>query len=293
MLTQKLRIVRSLGLTSAATLVLDKLIKPTAPGFDEHWPRFEGKGLEIGGPSRVFSACGYWPVYACADRIDNVNFRATTEWHGTIDGGDAFRFAPDKAPGVQYIRDAGELTGLDDGSYDFVLSSHMLEHSANPIKVLLEWMRILRPQGVLQLVLPHKDGTFDHRRPVTSLEHLREDHASGKGEDDPTHLDEILELHDLARDTSQASAESFRRWIVDNANNRGAHQHVFTTLSAVRLLDAVGLQVLYVQARRPYDIFLTAQKTDTVRPADNAVLLSKDAHYLRSSPFASDRRALG
>ena len=47
------------------------------------------------------------------------------------------------------------------------------------------------------LVVPHKDKTFDHNRPVTSLNHLEEDLDNDVDEDDLTHLPEILELHDL------------------------------------------------------------------------------------------------
>jgi hypothetical protein len=64
-----------------------------------------------------------------------------------------------------------------------VLSSHCLEHVANPILALREWLRVMTPDGTLVLVLPHKEGTFDHQRPTTTLGHMIDDYER---EDDMT-----------------------------------------------------------------------------------------------------------
>lgn len=289
MISKKIRALRSLGFASSTAVIGDKLLRRRSPSLIRLKHCFEGAGLEIGGPSKVFSKAGYWPVYACAARVDNVNFCSRTEWHGTISGGHNFQFDSSKAPGLQIIRDAGDLHGIDDGAYDFVLSSHMLEHSANPMKVLIEWKRVLKPGGMMQLVLPHRDGTFDHRRPVTTLEHLREDFANDTKEDDPTHFEEILRLHDLSRDPGQTSREALRSWILDNVNNRGAHHHVFTSLLVSSLVDAVGFELLAVEPRRPFDIFVTARKPITGAQPANGEHLSPDSSYLVRSPFPSDR----
>ena len=50
---------------------------------------------------------------------------------------------------------------------------------ANPIKALLEWKRVLRKDGVLLMILPHRDYTFDWRRPVTVVEHMKKDYELG------------------------------------------------------------------------------------------------------------------
>lgn len=71
----------------------------------------------------------------------------------------------------------------------------MLEQTSNPLTALAEWRRLLRPEGGLILVLPHRDGTFERRRPVTSLQQLIEDFEHGTAEDDQTHIPEILRLH--------------------------------------------------------------------------------------------------
>jgi SAM-dependent methyltransferase len=134
------------------------------------------KGIEIGGPSSIFAANGLFPVYPIASHLDNCNYGGTTVWEGEISEGQAFQFHHDKSAGRQYIAEATEMGCIPSASYDFVISSHMLEHTANPILALSERVRLLKDQGYLVLLLPHKDGTFDHRRPVTTIQHLIADY---------------------------------------------------------------------------------------------------------------------
>jgi len=43
-----------------------------------------------------------------------------------------------------------------DCSWDYVYSSHLLEHLKNPWKVLTDWWRVVKVEGHLILYLPHK-----------------------------------------------------------------------------------------------------------------------------------------
>lgn len=53
--------------------------------------------------------------------------------------------------------DATYMLGVPDHEYDWVYSSHCLEHLANPLLALKNWWRILRPTGHLILYVPHRD----------------------------------------------------------------------------------------------------------------------------------------
>ena len=55
------------------------------------------------------------------------------------------------------------------------ISSHVLEHFHNPVKALLEWYRIVRPGGIIFMIVPHMERTFDKDRPRTDLAHLIDD----------------------------------------------------------------------------------------------------------------------
>ena len=248
-------------------------------------------GLEIGGPSRIFRRKkGLLPLYPLVGGLDNVNYGRRTLWEGRIEEGLTFRFDAGKEPGRQYILEATDLRGIQDRAYDFVLSSHTLEHSANPLQALEEWVRVLKPGGGLVLVVPHGEGTFDHRRPVTTMEHLLDDRRRSTGEDDLTHLEEILALHDLTLDKKAGDADAFRRRSEDNLAQRCLHHHVFETELAVAVVDWAGLEVLVVEPTPPYHVLVVARKPVEGAP-DNRTWLRPDAPWRSRSPFASDRVA--
>jgi SAM-dependent methyltransferase len=217
-------------------------------------------GLEVGGPSRVFSAGKILPLYPRVQRLDNVNFSSQTAWEdGLREGGD-FCFDPAKPAGRQFLREATALSGLADASYDFVLSSHCLEHCANPLATLREWCRVVRANGHLLLILPNPRHIFDHHRPITTLAHLREDFLRQTGEDDLTHLPEILAQHDLALDPLAGSPEQFRTRSLLNAQNRCLHHHVFDLTLMRAILDETGWEVLALEEIRPIHLIAFARK---------------------------------
>jgi SAM-dependent methyltransferase len=89
---------------------------------------------------------------------------------------------------VDYSRDAHSLPDIKDSSLDYVCSSNVLEHLTNPIKAILEWLRILKPGAILWLKIPDKRKTFDSTRERTEMEHLIADFENDVAVDDPTHI---------------------------------------------------------------------------------------------------------
>lgn len=49
------------------------------------------------------------------------------------------------------------LSGIPDGVYNFVYSSHTLEHLPNPTTALTNWWRVLKVGGFLILYVPHRN----------------------------------------------------------------------------------------------------------------------------------------
>jgi SAM-dependent methyltransferase len=68
------------------------------------------------------------------------------------------------------LRDGGDAMDLPPGSFDYVFSSHCLEHLANPVAALEHWRSRLKPGGVLFLYLPHPD--MQYWRPQNCRKHL-------------------------------------------------------------------------------------------------------------------------
>jgi SAM-dependent methyltransferase len=218
------------------------------------------RALEIGGPSEIFGEEGFLPAYDVLNSVDNCLFAARTIWAGDVQAGLTFTYSSGKAPGRQFICEASDLKPVLATSYDCVLASHCLEHVANPLRALQEWKRCLRDGGVLLLILPHKDATFDWRRPVTPLAHIVEDYHAEVGEDDLTHLPEVLALHDLDRDKPAGSADDFRQRCLQNFANRAMHHHVFDSQLAVSLLECARFTILKVDTFNAHHIVLLARK---------------------------------
>ena len=103
-------------------------------------------GIEIGGPSEIFN--NLIKVYNVAKQVDGCNFSTNTIWQGNIEEGAPY-FYHGRKLGKQFINDATDLNKISDNRYDFLLSSHCLEHIANPIKALKEWNRVLKDGGLL------------------------------------------------------------------------------------------------------------------------------------------------
>jgi len=83
-------------------------------------------------------------------------------------GADCLRL-PNHNPVVSFDKpngDAQYMVRYDEDTFDFVYSSHCLEHLNNPIKALRSWHRICRPDGYLYVVVP--DWTLYEKRKIRS-----------------------------------------------------------------------------------------------------------------------------
>jgi SAM-dependent methyltransferase len=216
-------------------------------------------GLEIGGPSPVFDDPGELPLYRYLAGLDNCVFAGETIWEGKRQQGQTFSYHRKKEKGFNFILEATDLGAIGDHKYDFVLSSHSLEHISNPVRALKEWMRVVKPEGALIVLLPNYRRTFDHRRRPTAIAHMVEDYVLGRDEGDLTHLPEILELHDLTRDPGLISREQFVSRSHRNLENRCLHHHVFDEGNSKGLLEVAGLNVEVLELAKPFHIAILAR----------------------------------
>ena len=100
---------------------------------------------------------------------------------------------------VTVIDDGFELSSIEDCSYDFVIANHVLEHSPNPIQVLKNWVRVLRPDGILFTTIPVAEKCFDKGRSLTTIEHLIDDHQ--------------LYMNNAEEEILERNKEHLREWI--------------------------------------------------------------------------------
>jgi SAM-dependent methyltransferase len=79
-----------------------------------------------------------------------------------------------------FIEDGFELPSFPDGSLDFIIANHILEHSENPLQVLYNWSLKLKENGLLFVTVPILETCFDCGRKLTTLEHLINDYLLSK-----------------------------------------------------------------------------------------------------------------
>jgi hypothetical protein len=72
----------------------------------------------------------------------------------------------------------GDKIPVKDQSYDFVISSHVIEHFYDPIAAIKEWQRIARQY--VYIICPHRDALeSDRDKPLTELSELLDRHKVG------------------------------------------------------------------------------------------------------------------
>lgn len=206
------------------------------------------KGIEIGGPTDFFQYC-----YKHCKSCDGVNYSLRTVWWA---GTGNYEYQGNVL-GKIYIAEGTDLGAINE-RYDFVLSSNNLEHIANPIKAMQEFMRVLKPNGIILLVVPCKEYNFDHNREDTTFSHMLEDYQKGMQEDDLSHLPEILAKHDYSLDTACGGRDAFILRSQNNFENRCLHHHVFS-----------------VENLRQLSSFLNLEIMDLLKAAGNYVLIAR------------------
>lgn len=137
------------------------------------------------------------------------------------------------------------------GELDYLCSSHVLEHLVNPIAGLLEWHRVLRPGGLLYLVVPDKRFTFDEPRTVTPPGHVVADFENMMEVTEREHVREFIYDTDWTRlqpgvkpdDIGGRQEVLFQGYIteIESTQTVDIHHHTFTPDSLHELLRQSGL----------------------------------------------------
>lgn len=129
---------------------------------------------------------------------------------------------------VKYICNLDEqgLNIFKDNIYDFIILSHVIEHVANPINVVKELFRVVKPGGIVLIAAPDKTYTFDKRRGTTSFKHVLDEYRLGVKEvTDEHYIDFIKGVHS---EWLQLSKEKFNE-AIKTVKSRREHAHVWTS----------------------------------------------------------------
>jgi SAM-dependent methyltransferase len=198
-------------------------------------------GVEIGGPSGTGTI-----IYENVISMDNVIFSKNTIWSNHTD---EYYYYNNKK-GKVIINDAVNISNVGNECYDFVFSSHSLEHIANPLKAIKEWLRIIKNEGTITLVVPEKSHCFDHRREYSKFSTILSQYQKDVGEDDLYTLPEILLKHDLSLDLPAGDIVNFAKRSLDNFNNRCLHHYVYNDELLMEICKYFECEFVYTETIR-------------------------------------------
>jgi ADP-heptose:LPS heptosyltransferase/predicted SAM-dependent methyltransferase len=108
-------------------------------------PYVRGLGLDI--------ACGPWKVFPHSIGLD----------------GQAYSVQDNRGPNL--VMDCTSLELFSDAMFDYIFSSHFLEHTVDPEAVLKAWWKKIKVGGRLILYLPHKDFYPNIGQPGANTDH--------------------------------------------------------------------------------------------------------------------------
>jgi SAM-dependent methyltransferase len=202
-----------------------------------------GEGLEIGALHSPFPV----PAGVRVRYVDRYTTAQLREEYPEL--------ADEPFAAVDIVDDGETLSTVADASQDFVIASHVLEHTQDPIGTLRQHLRVLRPGGVVLLALPDRRRDIDARRAPTSLEHLMADHEQGPLRSRAQHYREWAELVDLPLgyvepDAVAGHAEQLER------SQHSIHFHCWTLEEFLAQLPAFGLPATVAAARQNLHEFL-------------------------------------
>jgi SAM-dependent methyltransferase len=179
----------------------------------------KGHGLEIGAmhnPTPVPEGChvDYFDVISRAEamatfpEVPPESFKIDPKYLGDLD--------------------AGGLEQIGGETFDFVILNHVIEHVANPIKVVGELFRIVRKEGLVVIACPDKRYTFDQSRKLTGFEHLQREYEAGVADvTDEHYLDFLAGVHP---EVMTAPPEVLSQHVA-HVRRRREHAHVWDSAS--------------------------------------------------------------
>jgi predicted SAM-dependent methyltransferase len=206
-----------------------------------------GHGIEIGALHRPLRV----PRAARVSYLDRLPREELYRQYPNLAGHD---FVP-----VDIVDDAERLARVPDGSQDFLIANHFLEHCQDPIGTLLHFFRVLREGGVLFLTVPDKRYTFDRDRPVTPLEHLLEDHDGATEISRREHVTEFVRLVLKIVDPDEVERKVERLLATDFS----IHFHVWTQTELMELLLDLRRRIPFeveLFLRRAYEVMIVLRK---------------------------------
>ena len=159
---------------------------------------------------------------------------------------------------VNDVMTVGSVESLYGKKFDFLMAHHVIEHSSNPIQTLINWVSLLKDDGVIFLSIPCKNNTPDRPRLMTPLTHFILDYLYNVTDDDyesREHIGNFLwswcNEGGLAELDKTGSSNAVFGAI--HSDNNDLHWHVYNVQTSIALLklateiEGKKVELLYVK----------------------------------------------
>jgi len=201
------------------------------------------KVLEVGGPSILLNS-----LYQHVKSLDLLNHKESIEYFsmGNI---------PNNLNNIFYGDIVNDKTFIENNlfeKFDLIVTSHVLEHIANPILALKNLKKCLVPNGIVLTIVPNKNECWDRVRDYTSWNHIIEDYNNNVSESDMTHIHE----------SSCMNRPNYYEDIGDHNNPRIIHHHTFNVKTLSKTHEYVELKTIkcYIDIDEPLHIVYIGEK---------------------------------
>ncbi len=163
---------------------------------------------------------------------------------------------PDMDPALwdDYVEGAASNLPVEDGSLDFIFSSHVFEHLANPLGHLRRWRTKLRPGGRILGVVPELGGAKDYRQDASTLDAFIDDDVRDIWEPTEAHYERYVQKTIRGADAASWFAEK-----------RSIHVHFYTPANmtdllrhACETLDYASFEIFSVPNNKDFHFVLEA-----------------------------------
>ncbi|MCK3780129.1 class I SAM-dependent methyltransferase [Ensifer sesbaniae] len=134
----------------------------------------DGFGLEIGPSYSPYAPKSQGYAVEIVDHLDTDSLRKKYNYNPRIEE-------------VDYVFDGRSLVEAIGSKerYDWIIASHVIEHVPDVIAFLQDCEALLKPEGVLSLVVPDKRFCFDRFRPHTDASVAIDAHFEGRKRPSP------------------------------------------------------------------------------------------------------------
>ncbi len=260
--TRKERWQRQLDqLSPIAHFILKFTIKRIYNIRDDFASRYiNGKGYEIGAQNSPLSCQN-------AKKVTYIDYLSKDEIS------QKYQIPINECVNVDIIADANDLTRMSSNTASFVIANHVLEHSPNPVKAVLGWLRILQPGGILFLTLPnYRSNEFDFEKSPTEISHFIQDYQKAFNNEDisTVHINEHVRIID-GIDPENDSELFNQRCNELIQSNLHTHYHVFNKKNSLDLFKFIHRKTPikicnYLCFTNGFELLFIIEKSDTMLP---------------------------